>query len=194
MARDPLVRPLVVVSLASLLVTACPDPDADRRADRTDEKLVLERHAVSPKPVVQKIDWAAVRRHPRLAPPLKGLVPARIGKLPLPVLLPPREQWLTDAQLTSGPRWYAASLRFDRHSLYVSGNGVAMRVSGLEPRSVPGLRVYKGEGTVSATWQRFGATYLVNVECEDPESDPRCRDEQYVRRLVQDLVVVGGEP
>jgi hypothetical protein len=187
-------RALVSFGLAScLLVAACANGPADRTR-RPDEKQVLGQPAAGPTPVVQKIDWSAVKQHPRLPAELKDRVPERIRELPLPVLLPPHQRWLAEARLTSGPRWYAASLRLDRHSVYVSGNGVALRVPALPPRSMPGLRVSSSEGILGATWQQFGATYLVNVECDDPLRDPRCTDQGYVRRLVQSLVVVGGAP
>jgi hypothetical protein len=144
--------------------------------------------------VIQEIDWEAVRAHPRLPAELSPLVPERIAGLPLPVLLPPRDPWLTKAKFTSGPRWYAATVRLDGHHVYLSGNGVVKRVADQAPRPMPDLRVVPAEGTMSATWQQFGVTYLVNVECEDPEGDPRCTEQQYVRGLVESLVVAGGAP
>jgi hypothetical protein len=179
------VTPALAVTV--LLATAC-------SGGKTDRVVASKQPAAGSTPVVQTIDWSAVRQHPQLPAGLRDRVPERIRALPLPVLLPPQEQWLADARLTSGPRWYAASLRLDRHSVYVSGNGVALRARALPPRSMPGLRVTSGEGILSATWQQFGATYLVNVECDEPLRDPRCTDQGYVRRLVQTLVVAGGEP
>ncbi len=101
---------------------------------------------------------------------------------------------MSDAQITSGPRWYAATRRFDKHSVYLFGTGVAMRVSALEPRSLPGLRVFAASGIMTATWRQFGVTYLATVECEDPEHDLRCTGQQYLRDLVKTLVVARGAP
>lgn len=50
------------------------------------------------------------------------------------------------------------------------------------------------EEIMIAQYTRHGANYNISVECDKPESDQRCTDEKFIRKLYQSLVLVGGRP
>jgi hypothetical protein len=50
------------------------------------------------------------------------------------------------------------------------------------------------EEMMIAQYQRHGANYNITVECDKPESDERCTDEKFIRKLYQSLKMVGGRP
>jgi len=56
------------------------------------------------------------------------------------------------------------------------------------------LRVSATEFGQVASFNRYGAAYSVTLECDDPQTDPRCADDVLVRRLARSLVIAAGSP
>ncbi|WP_300530310.1 hypothetical protein [Maricaulis sp.] len=57
-----------------------------------------------------------------------------------------------------------------------------------------GLRITRTEYGAEANFSRYGAAYSVTVECDNPETDPRCTQADYVRGLALNLGIVAGSP
>jgi hypothetical protein len=53
-----------------------------------------------------------------------------------------------------------------------------------------GVVVEASEAGIDADFTRFGAAYSISLQCEDPDGDPRCKDEAYVRRLIGRMTLV----
>ena len=50
------------------------------------------------------------------------------------------------------------------------------------------------EGIMSATFNRHGVNYMINIECEEPKKDKRCRETSLISSLYNSLTMVGGRP
>ncbi len=100
--------------------------------------------------------------------------------------------------------------RTDFYTLSISGDGLVIEVFGTRlahataPDAVTArqlratgpdeLRVSATEFGQVADFNRYGAAYSVTLECDNPYSDPRCADEELVRRIARSLVIAAGSP
>lgn len=150
---------------------------------------------------VDGIDWAAARAHrPFDAGIMRPEERAEIDSVTLPVLLPNDPALLASANVTSGPDWYAASMRGDGVRVMVHGTNRSVSQPSLANDVPPDRRPAPGEATVSrmdgivhAAFVQFGAAYTVDVECEPP-TDARCTDDAYVNGLLERFGFAGGRP
>lgn len=141
-----------------------------------------------------EIDWASAERAPRVDLGLDEESREILGGAQLPVLLPGDADWFEAVTFTSQDDWYAASMKRDGLSVYVSGTRVEfvhphLDTSGIDAEEP---RVTRNELIPMMTFRRWGATYVVEVECARPSEDVRCGDEDFVRELTGTLVRPGG--
>ncbi|WP_291845002.1 hypothetical protein [Maricaulis sp.] len=57
-----------------------------------------------------------------------------------------------------------------------------------------GYRISQTEYGRELSFNRYGAAYSITVECDGPNSDPRCRTDAYVRGLADSLIIAAGNP
>ncbi|OLF73882.1 hypothetical protein AWH62_06910 [Maricaulis sp. W15] len=57
-----------------------------------------------------------------------------------------------------------------------------------------GYRISQTEYGRELSFNRYGAAYSITVECDSPDSDPRCRTDAYVRNLANSLIIAAGNP
>ena len=50
------------------------------------------------------------------------------------------------------------------------------------------------EGIMSATFNRHGVNYKIDIECEEPNKDKRCKETSFISSLYNALAMVGGRP
>ena len=124
----------------------------------------------------------------------------------LPVLLPTLSALgLEDApqvMLFPNEDFYTASMQ---------GNGLLVEVFGTRlinltvapgARSVrnllasdnDGFRVERTEYGRELSFNRYGAAYTITIECDEPQTDPRCSEAEFGRNLARSLLIVGGSP
>jgi hypothetical protein len=121
---------------------------------------------------------------------------AEIGRVALPVLLPARPALFGRVVVTHGAGWYAASLHGDGLDVSIHGLAVShaapeiadeQRAAGFGS-GAPRLEIV--DGIVSASFERDGLGYTLDVECAQGPSDARCADDRFTRDLVAELVKV----
>ncbi len=56
------------------------------------------------------------------------------------------------------------------------------------------LEISESEGIMVAEFKRHGANYAISIECENPKTDKRCTQEEFIRNLYGRLKMVGGHP
>jgi len=82
-------------------------------------------------------------------------------------------------------------------SVFVQGQRLARRRGDLPPtlgrHQVRGRPAWitRNEGIWSATWEEHGVSYVVELECGDPD-DARCESDAHLREIAESLVFVGG--
>jgi len=165
----------------------------------------------TPATVTAEIDWRSVTvdlRSGRLtgyALPPDAVKNMRDGVAPtpaLPVLLPADTSLLRDISLLYFPNSYAASGRVEGVAVAVNGTRVLQTIAPGDPleRAIESEKwetlsdgtpyhVTVGEGGVDLTFNRFGAAYLISVECRTLD-DVRCNKPYFAVSLVQKMVIV----
>lgn len=173
--------------------------------------------AAQPKPDERRlmpIDWAEVRdalKNQRLqrAPIRQMTIQADAPQPSLPMLLPFDQEIAAKAAVNLFPRphSYAASMRMgeitievhgDRRALVLDKNDPMLRVvqsknvARLAGADVP-FALDRTEGGYDLTFSRFGAAYLVSIECFNPETDQRCTKPTFVKLLGERMGLVGRD-
>ena len=173
---------------------APPNAETDRHAGRDHERHTVDDLRVK-WPAPAAIDSDAFTR-------LRSSEQQKIAGSPVPVLVPKTQGLLENLEIVVRSQFAAASgdgtgAHAGIH-VFVSATKLAHRYSSHKPlerthtvRSLPGW-VLQNEGIWSATWEENGVSYLVEVECSTPAADARCANSDYLMKVTDDLVFVGG--
>ena len=159
------------------------------------------------------IDWNELReavKNQRLQRRQDGkiTIAANAPRPSLPMLLP-FEPTLFAAAITVFPRpdSYAASMRIGDITVEVHGERRANILAKNDPlmrlaegqktsmaagREVP-ISIDKTEGGFDITFNRFGAAYLIAIECRQPETDERCTKPAFMRKLAERMALAGPD-
>ncbi len=166
------------------------------------EDSVFERQAklnearVSVVPVT--LDWQAAN-DARVKLGLEQGLQSQIDAVPMPVLLPRTASLSSSAFITKGPGWYAAAMDADGLNVALHGYSIAHQRPDLveefgDEAPKPGEpRTSRTHMIVSVSFERFGASYIMEVECARPSQDARCADDRFALSLFEELVMVGGK-
>ncbi|MDP3279126.1 MAG: hypothetical protein Q8Q09_28295 [Deltaproteobacteria bacterium] len=125
----------------------------------------------------------------RLAPASRDA----LTRSPLPVLLFANPALVAETTATSGPAWYALSVRDGERTIALhvvhetpSRDGSPPLGHDLRVRRAPAMVLYN-EGVRSVTWSESSATYALEIECARPFEDTACTDRAYVMALAESL-------
>jgi murein DD-endopeptidase MepM/ murein hydrolase activator NlpD len=132
---------------------------------------------------------------------LSALPAAEAAKLrtsPVPVLLLRNPNDFADAQFDVTEMYYSAFFNDQAHSISIQGSRLrnSHRLRSPSGRVLNRIRATRGfitqsQGIWTASWKEFGAAYLVTIECTHRQ-DTRCKSADYITRLANSLVYVGG--
>ncbi len=112
------------------------------------------------------------------------------------VLLPATARLLKAAILTGDKAWYTASIRDGDATITLEGTRQAFDHPEIRkefpaaPPTRKAPRIGHNELVIEAAFIEDGTSYSLEVECEQPDKNPRCTEDTYVRRLALDLVRV----
>ena len=149
--------------------------------------------------IAREADLAAVAKAPRVDPASLS-APQRevVAKSPVPVLLPGSAELVATAHLTAGPNWYAAAMTAPDHSVYVQGNrgsyeyghiALDARGDALTRRPYTITRIHQ---ILTLSFERFGISYAIDVECQRPMDDTKCTEDAYAVSLYEGMRVARG--
>jgi hypothetical protein len=159
------------------------------------------------------INWEEVRaevKNQRLlrTQNLKLKMAANAPRPSLPMLLPLEQSLLAAVfNVFPQPNSYAASMRMgdlavevhgDRRAAVLAKDDPLMRLaqgqfkSMIAGRAVP-ISIDKTEGGFDVTFSRFGAAYLIAIECRDPEKDERCLKPKFIQRIAERMALAGPD-
>jgi hypothetical protein len=166
-----------------------------------------------PPPRLTPIDWQQVREavKARLLERVKFRkmqFDANAPQPSLPMLLP-FEPSILDAvvRVFSQAHSYSASLRIGDLSIEVHGDRRAMVIDPKTPlqdiirnkqagklagTGIP-FALDKTEGGFDLTFGRFGAAYLISIECRDVEHDGRCVKPAFIQALAEKMGLFGKD-
>ncbi len=213
---------LATFSIALLLTGAtCAEPstevsDKSEETEETDEQgltadpptpVAPSPDPVEPAPAYEEVEilWDEARDAHRIDP-------ARISEAsrqaatesPVPVLLPDDDELLAAAQITSGPTWYAVNIPAEGHVITIHGTNVVHPMPGLTTKEEAGepilpdgdeeLRVSRTHGIINVSFQRFGAAYSLDIDCQNPHENPHCAEDDYALSLIDGAGVLDLQP
>lgn len=139
----------------------------------------------------------------------KPLIAANAPKPSLPMLLPFEPTLAAAAShVFPRPNSYAASMRLGDITVEVHGERRALELDAKDPlvrlmqakqqmgmlagKEVP-FSLEKTEGGFDLTFSRFGAAYLVSIECAKPETDEQCVKDDFIRKLGERMGLYGED-
>jgi hypothetical protein len=141
------------------------------------------------------IDWEAARAEGRtpLGQRLSAIVSlsqADADRVGLPVLLPGRDDIARSIRLSPMDNLYTATFKDGTATISITGSRI---VAGTPAPPLGGSRSERIERTdtgLDLNFSRYGAAYLISVECAKPESDAQCAKDDFVLGLKESLAVV----
>lgn len=152
--------------------------------------VALAQEPVQMSHTVDVIEWPADSRSG--APATEGML-SRASATHLPVLVPERFLAFKTLDLVNDPLSYTASVLAIDAKQSISGTRVSFHDSSdtnpaIEAETVD---IKSAEHSIFASFKRYGAAYIVVIECRRPE-DTRCTEVDYIHNLVKDMEVIGG--
>ena len=169
--------------------------------------------SAAPAPQLTTIDWAEVRadiKNQRLqrVQQMKIAIAPNAATPSLPMLLPFEPTLLaTTANVFPRPDSYAASMRAGDITVEVHGERRVTVLAKDDPlmrlgsgkltgmvagRAVP-IAIDKTEGGFDVTFNRFGAAYLISIECRQAETDERCTKPAFIQKLAERMALAGPD-
>jgi hypothetical protein len=128
----------------------------------------------------------------------KGVTPT------LPVLLPAEPALIRSVRLFIEPNSYSATGDIGRANVAIYGTHVfrsrapddpIARAAAAAPRETLAnglqVRVTTEESGITLTFARWGAAYLISIECEDINADKRCSDPGFIKSLAEKMAIAG---
>ena len=122
-----------------------------------------------------------------------------IPRSAVPVLLLSNTRDFSDRGVVVEDTFYSAFFNDETQSISIQGSRAAAKYPELRVesnRDKKRIRATEGfitesEAIWSASWKEFGAAYVLSLECAKA-NDKRCESEDYITKLVNALVYVGG--
>jgi hypothetical protein len=122
----------------------------------------------------------------------------------LPLLLPAEPALIRSVRLFIEPNSYSATSDIGRANVTIYGTHVfrnrapgdpIARAAAAAPRQTLGnglqVRVTTEESGITLTFARWGAAYLISVECEDINKDARCANAAFIKALAEKMAIAG---
>lgn len=142
---------------------------------------------------------------------------ARTGQLPdgaivrekdvtptLPVLLPAEPALIRSVRVMIEPNSYSATGDIGRANVTIYGTHVFRKRAADDPiaraaTSAPRetlangvqVRVSTAEAGINLTFTRWGAAYLISIECTDGDKDVRCSKAGFIKSLAEKMAIAG---
>jgi hypothetical protein len=187
-----------------------PRPDAPRK----DEPRQTFPVPAAPAPdgfVYGTIDWQGVladvrnEKLGRTGGLPNGAIVQENGVTPtLPVLLPAEPALLSSVQVQLEPNSYSASGDIGRANVTIYGthvfrnraaNDPIARAAAAAPRETLSngvvVRVTTAEAGINLTFVRWGAAYLISIECANSDTDKRCSRPAFIKSLAEKMAIAG---
>ena len=167
-------------------------------AAEVEHDLELKRASAPAASFEVKLDRARIERE-RAAVELPEGLKAQVEACPLPVLMPSDPGLQRSAVLTRGDGWHALSMNHGGVNVALHALGRGFVRPGLvaelgqdAPLPPDKPRVSQDHLIYSAAFERFGVSYVLELECAKPSEDPHCQREDELLALYRGLVLVGG--
>ncbi len=151
---------------------------------------------------VLDINWSELNSiHAKAAArraPYPKVLSQGIRNVTLPVYLPASHAYDKNMSVVADKNFYTIMLFLKDARLRVSGDRTYQQSVTTNPQletvksAATVLRFMHSEGMMTTSFNKFGANYSLELECDKPDQDSRCLQESFLKELYQSLIVVGG--
>ena len=149
---------------------------------------------------VLKVDWSSVdNSYIRKTRSRPTVLQQAVKDVTMPVYLPKDYLNEKDISVVADENFYTISINLSDVTLIISGDRTYQReiVSGGEELKKSMQRVaskfIRSEGIMSTDFNRHGVNYTLSVECVHPNRDKRCTKDTFLRKIYNELVLMGGK-
>lgn len=150
---------------------------------------------------VLDITWPEVdKAHQKASTPYPKVLVEGIKEVRLPVYLSSSYVYDEKMVVVSDAYFYSISFDLDGATLLFEGDRTFQEsvspnnteFQKIMQKSKP-VEFSRSEEVVVAEFNRHGANYTISVECAKPKTDKRCTEENFIRNLYANIVMVGGK-
>jgi len=163
--------------------------------------LFLSYTCLSAKGGILEITWPQPNEaHQKPSTPYPKVLTEGIKEVALPVYLSASYVYNEKMVVVSNSYFYVISLDLEGATLSFEGDRTFQEQ--VAPNNVEFQKILKGsspveffisENIMMADFNRHGANYRIFVECENPQTDKRCTQEDFIRNLYATVLLVGGK-
>ena len=146
---------------------------------------------------ILKVDWSDAKSGQIKR--TRSAIQKAIKNVTMPVYLPKDYLNQNDATVVADNNFYVITIKLSDAVLMISGDRTYQReiVSGGEELKANMKRAeskfLQSEGIMSTDFHRHGVNYILSIECTHPNSDKRCTRETFLKKMYNDLVLIGGQ-
>ncbi len=124
-----------------------------------------------------------------------------LNEVKMPIYLPASEMHNKGLFMVANPNYYTASIPLEGALLTISGDRTFQeKIQGkqdpvLKKRMAnKALEFSREEGLVMTTFNRHNVNYTLELECDHPQVDARCLNDEFLYGIYRELRLVGGRP
>jgi len=118
----------------------------------------------------------------------------------LPVYIPSSYAYDKNMIVVADKNFYTLSFLFKGATVMISGDKTYQEsVSNNQEfktilKTTPPITFEQEEGIMTAEFNRDGVNYSMEIECDNPKTDKRCKETTLIQNLYNHLIMVGGRP
>ena len=153
---------------------------------------------------VLPINWAELNQQQAQISARRSPYPAAlttgVSKTTLPVYLPASHAYDNNMSIVADNTFYTITLFLNGATLVVSGDKSYQQSMGQDTQAqalqqaTKTQRFTRAEGMMTTDFNRYGANYSLMLECDKPDEDQRCLQDDFLKQHYQELILVGGHP
>jgi hypothetical protein len=146
-----------------------------------------------------KVDWSKGVVNQQKIKVLPKVLKDGIKDVTLPVYMPRYYIYEKNISVVSDANFYTITIPLQKATLMISGDRtyqekIISKATKLKTKMKSITNKFiKAEGIISIDFHRHGVNYTLSLECEAPDSDPRCRDEKFLQKIYNGLIFIGGK-
>lgn len=149
---------------------------------------------------VLDVQWPAVdKNQAKMQKAYPLVLKEKIKEVTLPVYLPSTYIYNQKMTIVAEPNYYSITIYLDKARLLVTGDRTyqqSVKVADQAFKTMmksDTIAFEAAEGMLITDFNRHGVNYTLMLECDEPESDERCQEENFLRTIYDQLTLVGGK-
>ncbi len=141
-----------------------------------------------------KVDWSNISTTKQKLRVIPKDLKDKIKIVTLPVYLPNYYINSKNIKVVADKNFYAITVFLKGAKLLVRGDRTyQMKIEDRRHQFKPSIdKIIHAEGMATIDFQRHGVNYSMAIECDNPDIDTRCREDNFLKNLYRRLSFIGG--